>query len=161
VLEVDGVQLGQSYAILMYAGRLAKLVPEDALQAAKARATRSCEVALRLLLCADALPACLQVEEVLFHLIDLDTLLAPSGKEADAAKKASLREALAAGPLLSWFAAIEARLCCACVRRPAVIGADALRRVTAARAGGEQERLARRRRADGGGPGRVRPRAVL
>jgi glutathione S-transferase len=41
VLEVDGVQLGQSYAILMYAGRLAKLVPEDALQAAKARATRS------------------------------------------------------------------------------------------------------------------------
>jgi glutathione S-transferase len=49
----------------------------------------------------------LQVEEVLFHLIDLDTLLAPSGKEADASKKAQLRESLAAGPLLSWFAGLE------------------------------------------------------
>ena len=48
-----------------------------------------------------------QVEEVLFHLIDLDTLLAPSGKEADAAKKAQLRESLAAGPLLTWFAGLE------------------------------------------------------
>ena len=46
---------------------------------------------------------------MLFHLIDLDTLLAPSGKEADAAKKKALREALAAGPLISWFGAIEAR----------------------------------------------------
>ena len=44
---------------------------------------------------------------MLFHLIDLDTLLAPSGKEADAAKKAQLREALAAGPLLTWFAGLE------------------------------------------------------
>jgi hypothetical protein len=40
VLEVDGVQLAQSYAILMYAGRLAKLVPEDALGAAKVGAPR-------------------------------------------------------------------------------------------------------------------------
>ena len=44
---------------------------------------------------------------MLFHLIDLDTLLAPSGKEADPAKKAQLREALAAGPLLTWFAGLE------------------------------------------------------
>ena len=29
--------LAQSYAILMYAGRLAKLVPQDALQAAQVR----------------------------------------------------------------------------------------------------------------------------
>ena len=34
-------------------------------------------------------------------------LLAPSGKEADAAKKKALREALAAGPLLTWFAGLE------------------------------------------------------
>ena len=50
-----------------------------------------------------------QVEEILFHLIDLDVLLAPSGKEADAAKKVALREALAKGPLLTWFGGIEAR----------------------------------------------------
>jgi hypothetical protein len=37
VLEVDGEPLGQSYAQLMYAGRLAKLIPEDALGSAKAR----------------------------------------------------------------------------------------------------------------------------
>ena len=35
VLEVDGVPLAESYAILMYAGRLAKLVPEDAFKAAQ------------------------------------------------------------------------------------------------------------------------------
>ena len=47
------------------------------------------------------------MQEVLFHLIDLDTLLAPSGKEPDAAKKKQLRESLAAGPLLTWFAGLE------------------------------------------------------
>lgn len=35
MLEIDGVQLAQSYAMLMYAGRLAKLVPQDLLQAAQ------------------------------------------------------------------------------------------------------------------------------
>ena len=35
VLEVDGQPLAESYAILMYAGRLAKLVPEDAFKAAQ------------------------------------------------------------------------------------------------------------------------------
>ena len=34
-------------------------------------------------------------------------LLAPSGKEADAAKKKALRESLAAGPLLTWFGGLE------------------------------------------------------
>ena len=48
-----------------------------------------------------------QVEQVLFHLIDLDTLLAPSNKEDDAAKKVALREELAHGPLLTWFGALE------------------------------------------------------
>ena len=38
VLEVDGKILAQSYAILMYAGRLSGLVPSDSFQAAKARA---------------------------------------------------------------------------------------------------------------------------
>lgn len=37
VLEVDGVTLAQSYAILMYAGRLAKLVPTDPVLHAQAR----------------------------------------------------------------------------------------------------------------------------
>ena len=56
------------------------------------------------------------MEEILFHLIDLDVLLAPSGKEADAAKKVALREALAKGPLLSWFGGIEARPSASAVR---------------------------------------------
>jgi glutathione S-transferase len=42
VLEVDGEQLGQSYAILMFAGRLTGLVPQDAMQAAKVRALACC-----------------------------------------------------------------------------------------------------------------------
>jgi len=84
VLEVEGVPLAQSYAILLYCGRLAKLVPSEALAAA-------------------------QVEALLFHFIDLDVLLAPSGKEGDKERKKALRVALAAdgGPLRGWFAAIE------------------------------------------------------
>jgi glutathione S-transferase len=42
VLEVDGEQLGQSYAILMFAGRLTGLLPQDAMQAAKARELACC-----------------------------------------------------------------------------------------------------------------------
>jgi hypothetical protein len=105
VLEVDGEQLGQSYAILMYAGRLAKLVPEDALEAAKARGDN--RIASHHPLLTRAHHAGEQVEQVLFHLIDLDTLLAPSNKEENAAKKVALREELAHGPLLTWFGALE------------------------------------------------------
>ena len=60
---------------------------------------------------------------MLFHLIDLDTLLAPSGKEADAAKKATMRQDLAKGPLMNWFGALEVRAprgqrrWCACQRQ--------------------------------------------
>ena len=38
LLEVDGKPLAQSYAILMFCGRLAGLVPQDPFLAAKARA---------------------------------------------------------------------------------------------------------------------------
>lgn len=103
----------------MYAGRLAKLVPQDNLQQAQVRARCACacaraRVILRVILGHRArrarrsfLLAWRQVEEVLFHLIDLDTLLAPSGKETEPAKKAQLREQLAAGPLLTWFTGLE------------------------------------------------------
>jgi len=82
ILEVDGkTVLAQSYAILRYAGSLAGLLPTDPLEAAR-------------------------VDEVLYLLTELDTLLAPSGKEADAEKKKALRQALAAGPLTTWFASL-------------------------------------------------------
>jgi prostaglandin-H2 D-isomerase / glutathione transferase len=80
--QVDGTVVAQSYAILGYAGRLAGLMPTEPLKAA-------------------------QVESVLYHLMDLDVLLAPSGKEQDAAKKKQLRQDLAAGPLTSWFGHLE------------------------------------------------------
>jgi hypothetical protein len=66
------------------------------------------------------------VEQVLFHLIDLDTLLAPSNKEEDATKKAALREELARGPLLAWFGALEARAAQRALRTCRVRGADAI-----------------------------------
>lgn len=82
ILEVDGkTVLAQSYAILRYAGSLAGLLPTDALEAA-------------------------HVDEVLYLLTELDTLLAPSGKETDAEKKKALRQALAAGPLTAWFGSL-------------------------------------------------------
>ena len=84
-----------------------------------------------------------QVEEILFHLIDLDVLLAPSGKEADAAKKVALREALAKGPLLSWFGGIEARPSDARALR-CFGSADARSTDCAAQPVQEQERLAGR-----------------
>jgi hypothetical protein len=55
------------------------------------------------------------VEAILFHLIELDTLLAPSNEEKDAAKKATMREQLAKGQLRIWFGALEVRrAACAC-----------------------------------------------
>jgi glutathione S-transferase len=39
--------------------------------------------------------------------MELDVLLAPSGKEMDAAKKKLMRQELAKGPLASWFAHLE------------------------------------------------------
>ncbi len=44
------------------------------------------------------------------HCLDLDVLLAPSGKEQDAAKKKQLRQDLAAGPLSVWFGNLEKQL---------------------------------------------------
>ena len=77
-LEVDGKMLVQSYAILGYAGRLSGLHGADSFGMAK-------------------------VDEVLYTLQEIDTLLAPSGKESDPEKKKKLRQELASGPISTLF----------------------------------------------------------
>ena len=50
------------------------------------------------------------MESVLWHLYDVDVLLAPSGKEQDAAKKKQMRQDLAAGPLTTWLGFLNKQL---------------------------------------------------
>ena len=168
VLEVDGVPLAQSYAMLMYAGRLAQLVPADALLHAQVGTPgmhAPCTMLVVFLMTRHGVLIA-QVESVLFHLIDLDVLLAPSGKEPDAAKKVKLREDLAAGPLLTWFGALEARAARQAGARGAgrsgtADGHGVMNPPCAENPDQEQEWVDGGRLADGGGPGDVRPRHVL
>lgn len=83
-LHVDGVQITQSDAITRYAGKLAKLYPEDAYQA---------------LLC----------DEVLQAMEDLNVKLGTSfGMTGDALREA--REAFVSGPLNTYLRWLQAQL---------------------------------------------------
>lgn len=83
-LHVDGVQITQSDAITRYAGKLAKLYPEDAYQA---------------LLC----------DEVLQAMEDLNVKLGTSfGMTGDALREA--REAFVSGPLSTYLRWLQAQL---------------------------------------------------
>jgi glutathione S-transferase len=48
-----------------------------------------------------------KVDEVLYTLQEIDTLLAPSGKETDADKKKKLRQELASGPISTLFGHLQ------------------------------------------------------
>ncbi len=86
VLQVDDKQIAQSNAILIYAGKLAQLYPQDPL-------------------------AALQVEEFLSNIDDVSALFRPSYAEPDLVKRAALRGEVAAGPAMTgWFARIESAI---------------------------------------------------
>jgi len=85
VLDVDGVQIAQSNAILIYAGKLAGLYPWEPL-------------------------AALKVEEFLSTVDDIGALFRPSYGEQDLVKRAALRGELAQGPLKTWVQRIDAQI---------------------------------------------------
>lgn len=85
ILEVDGQVLAQSNGINRYVGKLAKLYPEDALEAA---------------FCDEAMDA---VE-------DISTKLVASFSIKDEAEKKRVRQALAEGPITSYLESLASRL---------------------------------------------------
>lgn len=87
ILEVDGVRISQSNAILRYVGLLAELYPKDDLFKAS------------------------KVDEILGAIQDIKVRIIPSLLERDEEKKAQMRRALARERLPWWFERLEAQIC--------------------------------------------------
>tara|TARA_Y100001970_G_scaffold51759_1_gene65436 strand:- start:22250 stop:22897 length:648 start_codon:yes stop_codon:yes gene_type:complete len=82
VIEVDGEIIGQTGAIARYCGKVSKLYPEDALEAAK-------------------------VDQIIDAATDITNIVSPTVREKDEQKKLESRRILANKLLPRWFKYLE------------------------------------------------------